>query len=82
MKQGGVSRGMMFYEPGKMYQGAVAIVHADPSESGHGVTVDQSNPLFFIGVVLRALKIPYSLQRSETQPEGLITVQFVGGFPD
>jgi hypothetical protein len=82
MKESGVHRVMAFYQPGEIFQGAVITIYGEPLGPGEGITVRDSDPIFYIGNVLQALRIPRSLTRSKTQPEGLITINFMGGFPD
>jgi hypothetical protein len=81
MKEPGVQRTMALYGPGKLFQGAVVTVNGEPLGPGERIYVNDSNPVFYIGNVLQALNIPRSLTRSKTQPEDLIVINFIGGFP-
>jgi len=82
MVDAGVNQLMMFSGPGRKFQGAVVTVTGEPLSEGQIVNLDGSDPLFYIGNALQALKIPHSLQRSKDQPERLISIIFEGGFPD
>ena len=43
---------------------------------------DDSDPVFYIGSVLKSLKIPTAVRLGiKAQPEGLITITFENGFP-
>jgi hypothetical protein len=81
MEDNGTAHMMVFSEAGRIFQGAVVSEYGDPIPAGQRVFVDASDPVFYIGQVLESLKIPHTLTRSKTQPEGLITISFSGGFP-
>jgi hypothetical protein len=56
-------------------------VKGEPLSPGQGVHFDISDPATYIGRALEAFKIPISLQRDPKQEDGLITINFEGGFP-
>lgn len=71
-----------FGPPGKRFQGAVIFVKGDPLLPDVTLWVGEPEPLAYIGETLKFLNVPMILMREPTQPEGRITVQFEGGFPD
>jgi len=82
MVDAGVNHVIGFSAPGKKFQGAVVTINGDPLPDGQMTYVDASDPIFYIGNALEALKIPRILKRNRNQPEGVITIAFEGGFPD
>jgi hypothetical protein len=64
------------------FKGAVISMKGDPVKPDEQVQVNPGEPLFYIGNVLKALKVPIILSREQTLDAGVITVQFEGGFPD
>lgn len=71
-----------FYRPGKVFQGAVVTITGNPLTDGRTVSVNDLDPVFYIGNALKALKIPCILKQAKDQPQGVISVDFIGGFPD
>jgi hypothetical protein len=82
MVDAGVIQVMAFSAPGKRFQGAVVTINGEPLPEGQLPSIDTSDPLFYIGNALEALKIPHGLNRNKTQPEGVISISFQGGFPN
>jgi len=81
MADPGVSRFMAFSAPGKVFQGVIVTVRGEPLAQGEKISLSDTDPLIYIGSALEILKLPHLLQRSKTQPDGLISINFVGGFP-
>jgi hypothetical protein len=82
MVDAGVNHMTVFSAPGKKFQGAVVTINGEPLPDGQMTYVDASDPIFYIGNALEALKIPRILKRNKNQPEGVISITFEGGFPD
>jgi hypothetical protein len=82
MQDAGVSRYMVFSAAGKRFQGAIVVVKGEPLKPDQTVSFHGSDPPLLIGRVLDAYKIPRILQRDMNQPDGLITINFTGGFPN
>jgi hypothetical protein len=82
MVDAGVRRDVVMFSAGRQFQGAIITVNGDPIPEGQTIQANESDPLLYIGNALKAFKIPVSLIRDKKQPEGIISVQFVGGFPE
>jgi len=82
MVDAGVSHPIVFSGPGRKFQGAVVTINGDPLLEGQMIYIDASDPLFYIGHALEALKIPRTLVRDKNQPAGVINITFEGGFPN
>lgn len=82
MEEPGVSRYMGLHTPGKLFQGAIITVNGDPLSPGQTFYVNNTEPLFYVGTILRGLKIPLILMRNQKQPADMISVDFEGGFPN
>jgi hypothetical protein len=82
MKETGANHMMVFSAPGRTFQGVVVKVYGDPIPPGQVLNLSESDPIAYIGNALEAFKIPHTLIRTRDQPEGLITISFVGGFPN
>jgi len=80
MAMPGVNRYMGFSAPGKKIQGVVITTKGEPIAAGESAFISDSDPLFYIGKVLDALGLQRSLQRIKDRPEGVITIDFKGGF--
>jgi hypothetical protein len=81
MKEPGVNRYMGFSAPGPRFQGAVVVIHGEPMKQGEQIFVSATDPLFYVGNVLKAFQVERSLDRRQNQEDGLITINFEGGFP-
>jgi len=82
MVDAGVNHMIVFSAPGKKFQGAVVTINGEPLPGGQMPYLNASDPIFYIGNALEALKIPHALARNKNQPEGVISITFEGGFPD
>ena len=84
MKDVGVGEIMAFSSPTvKKFQGAVVTIKGEPIEhDGDEITVIEPDPLYYIGTVLKTLKVPITLKRDRDAEAGLIVVQFEGGLPN
>jgi hypothetical protein len=81
MLEQGVNQYIGFAAPGKRFQGAIVTVRGEPLGPNETVSFEGSDPITYIGAALEAFKIPRSLKRDKSQEEGVITVDFQGGFP-
>jgi len=82
MRDGGVTEFMGFSAPApKKFQGAVVVIKGEPIKPGETVNIAAPDPVFYIGTVLNTLKITRSLTRDPNAEQGLIIIQFEGGFP-
>ncbi len=84
MKDAGVGEVMGFSSPTvKKFKGAVVTIKGEPFEhDGEQTTVHEPEPLYYIGTVLKALKVPTTLKHDQNMETGLIVLQFEGGLPD
>ncbi len=67
--------------PGRRFQGAVIHIKGVPLAPGETVNSDATDAISYIGRALEAFKVPRVLQRERDLDEGLIRIQFEGGFP-
>ena len=81
MVDSGVNHVVSIPGPGRLFRGAELTVNGEPLEKGQMAHFDDSDPVFYIGSVLKSLKIPTAVRREKAQPEGLITITFENGFP-
>ncbi len=82
MEEPGVSEVIMFWAPGKKFQGVEVMCKGLPVAPNEQVLVHEGEPLFYIGTILKALKVPMALKRDPDQKDAdLITLQFEG-LPD
>ncbi|MGC2170409.1 MAG: hypothetical protein WA555_05705 [Candidatus Sulfotelmatobacter sp.] len=82
MKLKGVGNVIVIFAPGNKFQGAQIITKGEPIAGDEHVRVAPPDPLYYIGAVLDALKIPTQLDRKQDNEEGVIEIKFEGGFPD
>jgi hypothetical protein len=82
MVDAGVIALMGFSPPGRKFQGAVVTVTGEPLSEGEIPHFDLFDPLYYIGNALQALNVPHVLKRDKSQPEGIISIFFEGGFPN
>jgi len=84
MKDAGVDEVVAFSPPTtKKFQGAVVAIKGEPVKyDGEQIVITEPDPLFYIGEVLKALKVPFTLKRDQSYEQGIISIQFEGGFPD
>jgi hypothetical protein len=76
----GVNRYTGFFPPGKRFQGVVITIRGEPLAAGETFLASDADPLFYIGKVIEALGLQRKLIRIKDRPEGVITVDFEGGF--
>lgn len=75
----GVAEVLVFFPPGKKFQGVNITYKGPVAEPNEQVQVHLGEPLFPIAVVLNALKVPLALTGDPEQKEAdLITIQFEG----
>jgi hypothetical protein len=78
----GVAEVLVFFPPGKKFQGVDITYKGPPIAPLEPVQVHAGEPLFPIGIVLKALKVPMGLKGDPDQKDAdLITLQFEG-LPD
>lgn len=78
----GVAEAIVFFPPGKKFQGVDVTYKHEPIAPNEPVQVRAGEPLFPIGAVLKALKVPMGLKGDPDQKDAdLITLQFEG-LPD
>jgi hypothetical protein len=82
MEEPGVSEVIMFWAPGKKFQGVEVMCKGLSVAPNEQVLVHEGEPLFYVGTILKALKVPMALKRDPDQKDAdLITLQFEG-LPD
>jgi hypothetical protein len=81
MKEAGVNRYMGFSAPGQRFQGAVITVKGQPLAPGETVNVSTGEPLTYIAGILDHFHVARTLERKPDVENGLITINFMGGFP-
>jgi hypothetical protein len=82
MEDTGVVKGIVLAQPGSMFHGMEFKEKGEPIKPNESINVPSSDPLFYLGGVAEILKVQRSLNRNTTEPDGLITVTFVGGLPE
>lgn len=78
MKEGEVEPFIQSHPSQKGLKGAIIRVRGSHDNN----FVSDTDPVFYVGKALEKLKVPFVLDRSPGKPQGIITVQFEGGFPD
>jgi hypothetical protein len=81
MLEDGVNQYMGFAAPGKRFQGAMIRVKGEPLKPQEKASFEPSDPVACIGNSIEAFQIPTTLNRDHNQRDGVITVDFQGGFP-
>jgi hypothetical protein len=81
MLEAGVNQYIGFAAPGKRFQGAIVTVKGEPVGPNETVYFEPFDSMTYIGAALEAFKIPRSLKRDKSQEEGVISIDFQGGFP-
>jgi hypothetical protein len=81
MLEEGVNQYIGFAAPGKRFQGAVVTVRGEPLGPNETVYFEAFDSTAYVGAALEAFKIPRTLKRDKNQEEGVITIDFQGGFP-
>ncbi len=79
MVETGVDDVILFKAPGNTFLGAVVTAKGPSLRAGEQTTVREPEPLFYVGTILRALKVPVELNRDPNQKDDdLIMIQFEG----
>jgi hypothetical protein len=76
----GVSEVLIIWS-GKKFEGVEIISKGEPVAPNEKVSVNEGDPLFYIGTVLNMLGTPMSLTREPNRDANLITLKFTG-LPD
>jgi hypothetical protein len=83
MKDNGVNGVMTLAAPAaKRFQGAMVTIKGEPLKPGESVNISAPDPLYYVASVLQSLNVDRSLNRDPKAEEGLIIIQFQGGFPN